>query len=267
MVNLKKFPISLKNFIRCLLIVVYVSFSVTPSSASQFKSDVFNSLKVTKKKRVKPSRQCFELRKKRNQPNSKPLFAKQWKPKRNDSGSQAEVDDRTVARNTTPSPKPQPAPKPVPTTKEVAKKAEVKPDAKPIIPAPANDKQALMRKEVEKELATQKDGEPLEVAPLYFVNAQEEFAFMDMEPFLKAVEFAYQGKMILIEGHTDSNGKAEDNLLLSMRRVERIKQLMVDIGISEHQISVIGYGEAEPKYDNNSEEGRQKNRRVDFKVF
>lgn len=240
-----------------------MSFSVTPSSASQFKSDVFNSLKISKKKRTKPSRQCSKLRKKRNQPSSKPLFAKQWKPKRNDSGTQAEVDERTVARNTTPSPKPQPAAKTVPTTTVVAKK----PEAKPIIPAPANDKQAIIRKEVEKELANQKDGEPLEVAPLYFVTAQEEFAFMDMEPFLKAVEFAYQGKMILIEGHTDSNGKAEDNLLLSMRRVERIKQLMVDIGISEHQISVIGYGEAEPKYDNETEEGRQKNRRVDFKVF
>jgi outer membrane protein OmpA-like peptidoglycan-associated protein len=62
-------------------------------------------------------------------------------------------------------------------------------------------------------------------------------------------------------------GNDDDNLKFSMRRVSRIKQLMVDIGVNEDLISVIGYGEAEPKYDNNTEEGRQKNRRVDFKVF
>jgi outer membrane protein OmpA-like peptidoglycan-associated protein len=52
-----------------------------------------------------------------------------------------------------------------------------------------------------------------------------------------------------------------------MKRVARIQQLMHDIGVPDDRISVIGYGETMPLYDNSTEEGRQKNRRVDFKVF
>jgi flagellar motor protein MotB len=129
------------------------------------------------------------------------------------------------------------------------------------------EKHIKIRKEVESNLNKKKNDEPIEIEPLYFITGHEEFAFMDMEPFLKAVEYALHGKMVLIEGHTDSMGNDGDNLKLSMRRVSRSKQLMVDIGVNEDLISVIGYGEAEPKYDNNTEEGRQKNRRVDFKVF
>jgi len=42
---------------------------------------------------------------------------------------------------------------------------------------------------------------------------------------------------------------------------------MHDIGDPEENVSVSGHGESMPKYDNATEEGRQKNRRVDFKIF
>ena len=86
-------------------------------------------------------------------------------------------------------------------------------------------------------------------------------------PFLLAVEFALQGKMVLVEGHTDDRGDDSHNLQLSMKRVRQIETLMHEIGVSEEKVSVIGYGETMPKYDNQTEEGRQKNRRVDFKIF
>jgi len=151
--------------------------------------------------------------------------------------------------------------------KTVKINTNVEKDIKKNLPEALTEKHIKTRKEVESNLNKKKNDEPIEIEPLYFITGHEEFAFMDMEPFLKAVEYALHGKMVLIEGHTDSMGNDDDNLKFSMRRVSRIKQLMVDIGVNEDLISVTGYGEAEPKYDNNTEEGRQKNRRVDFKVF
>jgi len=88
-----------------------------------------------------------------------------------------------------------------------------------------------------------------------------------MEPFLVAVEYALQGKTILIEGHTDSRGNTAYNVQLSMKRVQKIKQLMGEMGVPEDHISVIGYGEEVSQHNNSTDAGRQLNRRVDFKAF
>ena len=48
---------------------------------------------------------------------------------------------------------------------------------------------------------------------------------------------------------------------------QKIRSLMHDMGVPDDQISVLGYGEEVSKFNNKTEEGKQKNRRVDFKVF
>ncbi|MFA0962007.1 OmpA family protein [Roseivirga sp. BDSF3-8] len=157
--------------------------------------------------------------------------------------------------------------------KALAKKEEIeekkKNDLIPLdsLPPTISEKHARIRKEVRKRLEEHEEGEPLIIEPLYFITAQDEFAFVDMDPFLLAVEFAMQGRIVLVEGHTDDRGDENYNLQLSMKRVGRIQQLMHDIGVPDERISVIGYGESQPSYDNSTEEGRQKNRRVDFTVF
>jgi outer membrane protein OmpA-like peptidoglycan-associated protein len=120
---------------------------------------------------------------------------------------------------------------------------------------------------VAEKLRAKKDNEPIELEPLYFNYNEDEFAVVDMEPFLVAVEYALQGKIILIEGHTDNNGHDQYNVQLSLKRVQKIRSLMHDMGVHDDQISVLGYGEEVAKFDNSSTEGKQKNRRVDFKVF
>ncbi len=135
------------------------------------------------------------------------------------------------------------------------------------LPVPRSDKHAQIRKMVADKLKAKKDNDPIDLDPLYFNYNQDEFAVVDMEPFLIAVEYALQGKIVLIEGHTDNNGHDQYNVQLSLKRVQKIRSLMHDMGVPDDQISVLGYGEEVSKFDNKTDEGKQKNRRVDFKVF
>jgi outer membrane protein OmpA-like peptidoglycan-associated protein len=134
------------------------------------------------------------------------------------------------------------------------------------LPEPINERQAAIRKEVAKKIEDGNASEPI-MESLYFITDEAEFAYVDFDPFLLAVEFALHGKMVLVEGHTDDRGSEEHNLALSMKRVRQIERLMHDIGVPEENVSVIGYGESMPSYDNSTQDGRQKNRRVDFKIF
>jgi OOP family OmpA-OmpF porin len=68
---------------------------------------------------------------------------------------------------------------------------------------------------------------------------------------------------IRIEGHTDSIGAEEYNLTLSQRRAQSVVQYLVKhMGVAEEQLIVVGKGENEPVADNDTEAGRQRNRRV-----
>jgi len=73
---------------------------------------------------------------------------------------------------------------------------------------------------------------------------------------------------IVIEfgGHTDNVGSDEANLKLSQERVNSVKTYLVDKGINEARIAAVGYGESQPIADNETDEGRQKNRRVELKI-
>jgi outer membrane protein OmpA-like peptidoglycan-associated protein len=108
---------------------------------------------------------------------------------------------------------------------------------------------------------------PLELAPINFVFNQDELAVANMESFIQAVEYAQNGYLVLIEGHTDDKGNNDYNLKLSMKRVQRIKQLMIDMGVNEDLISVVGHGETQPIVSNDTEANRLINRRIEFKVF
>ncbi len=139
--------------------------------------------------------------------------------------------------------------------------------AKNNLPGPTSKKHEEIRKLVEQKLKGHKGGDPIRLEPLYFTFDESEFSVVDMEPFLIAVEYALQGRIILIEGHTDSKGQDNYNVQLSIRRVEKIRQLMHDMGVPDERISVVGYGEEVAEHDNTTLEGRQKNRRVDFTAF
>jgi outer membrane protein OmpA-like peptidoglycan-associated protein len=136
------------------------------------------------------------------------------------------------------------------------------------LPLPASGKQEEVRKRVADKLASKTNVYPLKLDPLYFQFNQDEFSVVDMEPFLMAAEYALQGRTVLIEGHTDSRGQDDFNVKLSVKRVQKIRQLMLDMGVPDERISLVGYGEEQSKQKSQIKEAdHQLNRRVDFTVF
>ncbi|MBI47778.1 MAG: hypothetical protein CMG91_10110 [Marinobacter sp.] len=70
-----------------------------------------------------------------------------------------------------------------------------------------------------------------------------------------------------IGGHTDSQGASEYNRNLSLRRARTVRDFFVDNGIDPARLTVQGYGESEPRAANDTETGRERNRRVELRVL
>lgn len=71
---------------------------------------------------------------------------------------------------------------------------------------------------------------------------------------------------ILIEGHTDNTGDANKNKILSLSRAKSIAQFLMDHKIQSQRITNIGYGDTKPIASNDTEQGRQQNRRTSFTI-
>lgn len=84
----------------------------------------------------------------------------------------------------------------------------------------------------------------------------------------EAVTFLKDNKKVKIElqGHTDNQGDASKDLILSQQRVEKIKSYLVSQGIKSNRVSGKGFGSTRPIASNASEEGRRLNRRVEFVI-
>lgn len=71
---------------------------------------------------------------------------------------------------------------------------------------------------------------------------------------------------IFVKGNTDADGSNSYNQQLSEKRVARVKAYLTQLGIPADAFNVVAVGEAEPIADNSSDDGKQKNRRVDIIV-
>ncbi len=72
---------------------------------------------------------------------------------------------------------------------------------------------------------------------------------------------------LLIVGHTDSVGEASYNQNLSERRADSAADYIISQGIAANRIDTEGRGESEPIADNDTEAGRQENRRVEVAIY
>jgi outer membrane protein OmpA-like peptidoglycan-associated protein len=81
----------------------------------------------------------------------------------------------------------------------------------------------------------------------------------------RVVEFMTYKKQarVQISGHTDNNGKKAANKLLSQKRANACRDYVISKGIDGSRIEAVGYGDERPIAPNDTEEGRQQNRRIE----
>lgn len=87
-----------------------------------------------------------------------------------------------------------------------------------------------------------------------------------MEEIRKVADYMKKNPTVRFEvqGHTDSQGSDKINDPLSQQRAESVVKALVSLGVDDFNLKAVGKGSHEPVADNNSDEGRAKNRRVEF---
>jgi outer membrane protein OmpA-like peptidoglycan-associated protein len=104
---------------------------------------------------------------------------------------------------------------------------------------------------------------------LFFANGQatiEEKSFPVLDEVVRALN---DNKLfrVQVEGHTDSSGSDDHNQSLSERRAGAVLEYLATHGVSRERLISKGFSSSVPRDTNNTAEGRENNRRVDFVVF
>ena len=112
------------------------------------------------------------------------------------------------------------------------------------------------------------EGEALVLNNIQFKVASAELLAEGKTELDKVADLMKRYPKIEIElsGYTSSEGEAQMNRQLSLRRVESCRKYLSDNGISEDRIATIGYGPDKPVASNDNEANRAKNRRVELRV-
>lgn len=113
------------------------------------------------------------------------------------------------------------------------------------------------------------EGMQMRLPNLFFESGKWELLPSSDAEITALSEFLQRNPQIRIEiqGHTDNVGSDTDNLALSQRRAEAVKQALVATGIQPERLNARGYGENVPVETNDTEEGRASNRRTEMKVI
>lgn len=120
-----------------------------------------------------------------------------------------------------------------------------------------------------KELGVPETGEVVRLWEIYFATGKSEVLQQSYNELLrlKVLLDEHPEMKIELRGHTDGQGTVEYNQKLSEKRAEAVVNFLVSMGIDKQRLSWRGLGKSEPIADNNTAEGRQKNRRVEYKVI
>ena len=91
-------------------------------------------------------------------------------------------------------------------------------------------------------------------------------SFSLLDDIVKVIKENDHIKKLAIEGHASAEGDPKKNLKLSDDRSKSVLKYIVDHGIDAGRLTAKGYGITKPIADNTTEEGREKNRRVEFNI-
>jgi OOP family OmpA-OmpF porin len=112
-------------------------------------------------------------------------------------------------------------------------------------------------------------GATVNLKSVLFVQSKPELLTESYDELDMVIDFMKLNPGVIIElsGHTDNRGRHEMNMKLSRDRVQVVKQYMVSKGVEANRISGRGYGGTRPIADNEGEESRALNRRVEFTIM
>ncbi len=112
-----------------------------------------------------------------------------------------------------------------------------------------------------------KIGVPVILDGITFATGKSEITPQSENTLRKALKTlqTYSDISVEISGHTDNVGSDASNQKLSERRANAVRDWLIREGISPDRITAVGYGESQPTATNDTPEGRQKNRRIEFK--
>jgi len=109
-------------------------------------------------------------------------------------------------------------------------------------------------------------------------TAFEDLEFESGKDIIKDVSFASLSELagvlkkkanwgLQLAGHTDNVGDDQKNMILSKKRAEAVRNFLIKEGVEEIRFNVLFFGETMPLVPNDTQEGRQKNRRVEMKLI
>lgn len=90
-------------------------------------------------------------------------------------------------------------------------------------------------------------------------------AKMNLDKLVKVLN-TYPDTDIEVQGHTDNSGSESYNQKLSVRRAGEVSDYLRNNSIATNRISIKGFGEITPKYNNETDNGQTQNRRVEFLI-
>ena len=88
-------------------------------------------------------------------------------------------------------------------------------------------------------------------------------SFFYLYPFLKKLKEDPKAKIIIF-GYTDNTGEYKDNITVSQRRADAVKNYFISKGINSSRITAIGFGPNNPIADNRTGKGQKANRRIEI---
>ncbi|MFO0546880.1 MAG: OmpA family protein [Polyangiaceae bacterium] len=92
-------------------------------------------------------------------------------------------------------------------------------------------------------------------------------SFAVLDAVVSVLKIHSEITLIEVGGHTDNTGDARQNKELSQKRADAVKAYMVKKGIDAGRLQATGFGQEKPISENTTTTGKQKNRRVEFKIL
>lgn len=112
-----------------------------------------------------------------------------------------------------------------------------------------------------------KQGDVIRLKSIFFETGKSDLiddSYPELDKLVDVLE-KHPGMEIMIGGNTDSQGNEEANIKLSEARAKAVFDYLIEKGIG-NEIDFKGYGSSKPIAGNDTEEGRRKNRRVEFEI-